>query len=68
MRETMIVMRRELRHYFSTPIAYVFGVMFLLVVSGLASLATLYQTGPASLYSSFRKDRPKLVFSSVIIP
>ena len=35
MRETLVVFRRELKSYFSSPIAYVFGALFLLVIGYL---------------------------------
>ena len=54
MRETVIVMRRELSSYFHTPIAYVFGILFLLVVCGLGSLfGSLQHGGQASLSGFF---------------
>jgi ABC-2 type transport system permease protein len=37
MRETMIVMRRELRSYFTSPIAYVFGILFLGTLISISS-------------------------------
>ena len=47
MRETMIVLRRELRSYFVSPIAYVFGLLFLGVLLYFSS-QTLRHDGYAT--------------------
>ena len=39
MHEALIVMRREIKSYFCSPIAYVFGMLFLVVVCVVALFA-----------------------------
>lgn len=53
MRETLVVFRRELQSYFLSPIAYVFGVLFLALQLLVAGLITLRQGGQASLQAFF---------------
>jgi len=60
MRETIVVMRRELNSYFHTPIAYVFGILFLLVVCGMGSLFGSLQHGGQASLSGFFKSLPWL--------
>lgn len=43
MRETFVIFRRELRSYFYSPIAYVFGIVVLALLLGFAAFATLVQ-------------------------
>lgn len=59
MRETTIVMRRELRGYFNSPIAYVFGALFLFVQ--LARSVVVIGHGQAADMSLFFSGLP-LVF------
>ncbi len=54
MSATAIVMRRELASYFSTPLAYIFIVIFLVVASVFAfSVGNLYEMGQADLLNFF---------------
>lgn len=53
MRESMIVMRRELKSYFCSPIAYVFGLLFLGIVCWLGAWASLAPGMPADLSGWF---------------
>lgn len=53
MRETLVIFRRELRSYFLSPIAYVFGVLFLLIVLFAASSLALVHGAQASMQSFF---------------
>ncbi|HEX5050208.1 MAG TPA: ABC transporter permease subunit [Planctomycetota bacterium] len=53
MRETLVVFRRELKSYFLSPIAYVFGILFLVVVLYFASLSSLVQGSQASMQPFF---------------
>ena len=49
MRETFVVMRRELVSYFVSPIAYVFGALMLGVLLYYSTEVTLVQGARASL-------------------
>ena len=60
MRETWVVMRRELGSYFHTPIAYVFGALFLLVACGLGSLFGALQHGAQASLGGFFSTLPWL--------
>ncbi len=53
MREVGILMRRELRSYFASPIAYVFGGLFLLVLTYLSAPDMLKQGQGASMQMFF---------------
>ncbi len=53
MRETMVIFRRELRSYFLSPIAYVFGLLFLAIVLFAASSMALVHGSQASMQSFF---------------
>lgn len=53
MRETVVVMRRELKSYFLSPIAYVFGLLFLGVQLFHAGQPSLVQGGQASMQTFF---------------
>ena len=48
MRECLVVMRRELKSYFFSPIAYVFGILLLSVLLWYATEASLQNGGRAS--------------------
>lgn len=48
MRECFVVMRRELKSYFFSPIAYVFGILLLSVLLWYATEASLQHGGRAS--------------------
>lgn len=60
MRETMVIMRRELSSYFHTPIAYVFGILFLLIVCGMGSLFGSIQHGAQASMTGFFGSLPWL--------
>jgi ABC-2 type transport system permease protein len=54
MRNILVIFRRELGGYFSTPVAYVFIVVFLLLVNGLTFwVGKLYEREQADLMSFF---------------
>lgn len=52
MRETTIVMRRELQSFFYSPIAYVFGLLFLIIMCWAGAVRVAHG-GPADLSSWF---------------
>src|SRR5262245_123516 len=54
MREVSIIVGRELRSYFVSPIAYVFGGLFLLVLCYLSVTGILVQNSPANLQNFFQ--------------
>ena len=54
MNEAMAVMRRELKSYFLTPVAYVFIIIFLVFASAFTFyLGSFYERGQADLVSFF---------------
>lgn len=53
MREAVIVMHRELKSYFASPIAYVFGALFLVLTCYLSAQGILRQGQPASMQAFF---------------
>ncbi|HEX6810923.1 MAG TPA: ABC transporter permease [Planctomycetota bacterium] len=53
MRETLVIFRRELRVYFTSPIAYVFGLLFLGLLLFFASQGSLQQGSQASMQGFF---------------
>lgn len=53
MRESLVVFRRELKSYFFSPIAYVFGLLFLGVLLVLAAPGTLIDGAQASMQGFF---------------
>lgn len=54
MRETMVILRRELKSYFLSPIAYVFGILFLGLSIFFASNAMLVQGQTADMGTFFQ--------------
>ncbi len=50
---SLVVFRRELKSYFLSPIAYVFGVLFLTVLLFLAAQSTLVHNAQASMQPFF---------------
>lgn len=53
MRESLVIFRRELKSYFFSPIAYVFGVLFLGVLLFLAAQGSLVDGSQASMQGFF---------------
>lgn len=53
MRETIIVMQREMKAYFCSPIAYVFGLLFLFILCGVGAVFTLNPGFPADMSNWF---------------
>ena len=53
MREAAVIASRELRSYFVSPIAYVFGALFLLVINYLSVQQMLEHGRPASMQPFF---------------
>lgn len=53
MREVAILVRRELKSYFASPIAYVFGILFLLVMGYLSVQSMLVHGQVASMQAFF---------------
>lgn len=54
MRNMLVLFRRELAGYFSTPVAYVFIFFFLVLMGGLTfNLASFYERGQADLQPFF---------------
>jgi ABC-2 type transport system permease protein len=53
MHETTVVLRRELKSYFLSPIAYVFGGLFLGLLAFFASLSSFRNGAPASMQGFF---------------
>ena len=58
MSQALVIMRRELRSYFGSPIAYVFGALFLAVQLWLATLTTWKHGGIASMQAFFQAFLP----------
>lgn len=58
MSQALVIMRRELRSYFASPIAYVFGALFLAVQLWLATLATWKHGALASMQAFFQAFLP----------
>ena len=50
---SLVVFRRELKSYFLSPIAYVFGVLFLTVLLFLSAQSTLVHNAQASMQAFF---------------
>jgi ABC-2 type transport system permease protein len=65
MREVAIVVRRELRSYFVSPIAYVFGALFLIVI-GYASVPETLRHGQLASMERFFRSLPLLLL--VFVP
>lgn len=53
MRETLVIFRRELRSYFYSPIAYVFGLVVLGLLLGFAAAATIVHGAEARMDAFF---------------
>lgn len=53
MRETLVIFRRELKSYFLSPIAYVFGTVMLVGLLFIASFLSLVQGAQATMQSFF---------------
>ena len=53
MHETLVVFRRELKSYFLSPIAYVFGILFLSVLLFLSATASIVNGSQASMQAFF---------------
>lgn len=53
MRETLVIFRRELRSYFLSPIAYVFGLLFLLILLFAAATMTIVHGAQANMQTFF---------------
>jgi len=53
MHEVAVLARRELKSYFASPIAYVFGLLFLLVVTYLSAQSMLVHGQQASMQGFF---------------
>lgn len=68
MSATMIVLRRELRSYFASPIAWVFGALFLVAQLWLSTLQSLRHGEPATMQVFFQSWLPWtfLVFVSAL--
>ncbi|MFM7297468.1 MAG: ABC transporter permease [Planctomycetota bacterium] len=67
MRNTLVLFKRELAGYFSTPVAYVFICIFLLLCGILTFyLGNFYDAGQATLGSAFFEFHPILYI--VLIP
>jgi ABC-2 type transport system permease protein len=54
MREVAVIFRRELKSYFLSPIAYVFGVLFLGILLYITSMAQLQNGTQATMQHFFR--------------
>jgi ABC-2 type transport system permease protein len=52
-RQTRVIFRRELKSYFLSPIAYVFGVLFLSVLLFLSAQSSIVHGAPASMQPFF---------------
>jgi len=61
MHEALIVMRREIKSYFCSPIAYVFGMLFLFVVC-VSSLFSIGHGQPADMNNWFAWLPPVFLF------
>jgi ABC-2 type transport system permease protein len=61
MRNTFVLIKRELAGYFATPVAYVFICIFLLLCGVLTfTLGSFFESGQATLGSSFFEYHPIL--------
>ncbi len=54
MNQTLVILKRELRSYFATPVAYVFIVIFLVLTGALTfQVGNLYERGQADMVPFF---------------
>ncbi len=61
MKQTMNIFRREMASYFATPVAYVFIVIFLLLMGWFTwGFGRLFESGQADLYGPFFNFHPWL--------